>query len=93
MLIIPIKDHLWEISSRLEVISPFQFPWTSLVTFCWKALVHLCARTLNRELLRVWYVASCRKRLFIYGSASKDAAAATIQSQLNAFSLAKEHRG
>lgn len=94
MLIIPIKEHLWEISSRLEVLSSFQLPWTSTVTFCLKALVHLCAETLNPQsysrfgiqLLAVW-------KLFICELATKDAAAATIQSQVNSFSLAREHRG
>lgn len=90
MLIIPIKDHLWEISSRLEVISPLQLRWTSMVTFCLKALVHLCVKALNPQSYSRF---GCQKRMFIYELATKYAAAATIQSQLNSFSLAMEHRG
>lgn len=80
-----MRNHL-----RLEVIYPFQLPWTSMVTFCLKALVHPCAKTLNPQSYSRF---GCQMRLFIYELATKDAAAATIQSQLNSFSLAKEHRG
>lgn len=74
---------------RLEVIYPFQLPWTSMVTFCLKALVHLCAKMLKPRVIQVLVA----KRLFIYELATKDAATAAIRSQLSSFPLAKEHRG